>query len=345
MESIKHTPYAPLSCDKFTKIAQNQVSFGSIPITNIHNLSCPCCKVKMITAKEFRKNITDAALSGSSQLAISAIEPYERNMHNIERLCFRIIEGASMNEPSKNLQEILQDLRPDSLKALKSSQFKILAIIDDIGKGLSFDSAMKLTELTNKNRAIISADNPYSPFKRKVFISKLLGLQEEIPEKDILKKCYKQALKLDTSENDVNAFIVKYSQRTSSEIGKRLLCKSVSTIEHIKPKADNGQNKMGNYIAECAGCNNHRGDMPFEEWVKMHPQMSENLQKYIDLIIIKINNGKLDGYTYYPVDVAKTLDNETKGLVKLDISKLKIDTQNPIEKMKNNFRFRNLQAE
>lgn len=245
-------------------------------------------------------------------------------MPKVERLCFEKIKQASEKSPDKTLNQIVNSFRVKSKRHLNKNQFKILKEIDKLGKNLSGESYQKLKELTDQSRKVILDDQPGNFFKRKTFIKKILRLTEEFPEKEIGEKIYKKSSELNTSENDVNAFMVKYSQRSSSEIGQRLVSKAVSTIEHIKPQAREGENAVENYILECAGCNNSRGDTSLDEWIKTaHPEMPKNIQKHMDIIIDLINKNKIKDFVYYPAEVAKTLESESKGLIKLDLSRLK----------------------
>ena len=65
--------------------------------------------------------------------------------------------------------------------------------------------------------------------------------------------------------------------------------------------------------------------MPLDQWVMKNPQIKENMQKYMDVVIDKINKGEaMKRCRVYPIIVAETLEKESKGLIKLDTSKLKL---------------------
>ena len=82
---------------------------------------------------------------------------------------------------------------------------------------------------------------------------------------------------------------------------------------------------MSNYILECARDNNMRECMPFRDFVKNNPQFyGEHLQRYIDAIITRLNNGELKGFERYPLQISRTLRRQSKGKIRLDISNLKL---------------------
>lgn len=310
----------------FSLIKKSEISFESsrLPFYKMNDIPCPCCGRIMVPISVFSARLTEKVLSGSSKKAIRVLSKFKKNMHKTENLCFKKIKESSEKSPNKTLNQIVNGFREKSRKHLNANQFKTLKEIDELGKELSVESEQKLRELTDRSRFLILTDQPDNFFKRKTFIKKIFKLTEEFPEKEIGEKIYKKSLELNTSENDINAFMVKYSQRSSSEIGQRLVSKSVSTIEHIKPQADNGENCVKNYILECAGCNNSRNETPLDEWIKnAHPEMTKNTQKHMDIIIDLINKNKVKDFVFYPAQVAQTLETESKGLIKLDISRLK----------------------
>jgi len=304
------------------------VSFGWHFFTKLKNAPCACCNGKMVTAEEFAE-LTESILLQTSRHVVKSLEPFEKNMHAVEKECFGKIREASKTFPNRDLKEILRLLRPEHLKRLKLNQFKVLDKIDGMSNDLSIDSALKLREITTRARFIIMEDDNESPFKRKPLLAEISSLQDILPEKNIAKKIGEAMNDLPSSSNDVSAFIVKYSKRSSREIGQRLVSPSVVTVEHINPQNPleglaKGENNPKNYLLECARCNSKRGNIPLDEWVSIHcPDMIKNVQKYIDFIIDKINAKLLIGYEHYPEDVSETLDTASKGLITLDTSRLK----------------------
>ena len=297
---------------------------GKLPFYKRNGIPCPCCGKIMIPHSRFLKELTDGILSGWGKDSVKVLLKFKQYMPKIEKSCFEKIQNESKKHPEKTLNQILRSFRKKSKKNLNKNQFDVLGEISQLGRELSIESAQKINTLTHRARIIIIEDRPGNFFKRKVFINDILELIKELPEKNIIRKIYKKSQELNSSESDLDAFIVKYSQRCSSEIGQRLVSKSVSTIEHIKPKANDGENCLENYLLECAGCNNSRGDTPLDEWIKnRHPEMLRNAQKHINVVIDLINKGIIRNFDFYPTVVAQTLETESKGLIQLDLSNLK----------------------
>lgn len=297
------------------------------------------------------KKITPKA---RSKKMISELNKYEKSMHPIEHEVFTQLKRLHRNHPEKNLQELITVLRPNNVRRLKKIQNKILNDINLTAINLSKESKQKVLAVTNTVRKILE-EGP-DPFKKKTFMREIAEVTRNLPEKEIADKIYRLATSVPSSGNDVSAFIVKYSgtvpdlvdgvykefPRSSREIAQRLLSPSVGTHEHIRANTPSkkgharGESHPKNYLLQCYNCNNKRLNMPFDQWVRLHPEIIDNVQKYIDVIIDRINNNQIKNYAWYPVAVAKTLYEESKGLIKLDISKLKkapeTDTQRLLER-------------
>ncbi|MDD3436912.1 MAG: hypothetical protein PHC64_07170 [Candidatus Gastranaerophilales bacterium] len=340
---VNYIPHVSFTAKKFTPLS-------------IKDLPCPCCGKLMIPMDVVNKELTEQVLSGTSRIAVRALKQFEKYMHGVEKTCFARIEEASRKSPRKSLQEILQGLRQESLKTLEPHQMAILEQVDKTGEALSPASKRKLNSLTAEARKLIkeSSSVTYDPmtiddeaenlviFRRKIFLHKIADWVENLPEQDkaVGAEIFKAAQKLKTAKDDPDALIVKYSGvvtrkvegqyvtmlRTSYEIGQRLILPAVSTFEHVRPKSDGGSKELRNGLAECFGCNNARGGMPLEQWVKLHPEMEDNYQYYIDTIISLINSNTLhmrENLHHYPRLIAETLRSESNGRIKLNITGLK----------------------
>ena len=136
----------------------------------------------------------------------------------------------------------------------------------------------------------------------------------------------------------MSSFIIKFTQKdpktkqekTAYQLGIALVEPSVGSLEHIRPRhpqdgSEGGKDKYSNYIYASRDWNVKRKNTPLDKWVTEHPEFKENMQKYMDAVIEKINKGEaLKRCRVYPIIVAETLEKESKGLIKLDTSKLKL---------------------
>lgn len=146
-----------------------------------------------------------------SREIIKSIRHFEDTMTPIARDVFAEIKSYHKRHIDATLQETMAALRPKHLKILDAAQMGVLDNIEAMITGLSDESRQKVLKIINDARNTINAGDILQPFKRKNFIKRLIGLKEEIPEKQILTQIEQEAFKLPSSGDNVSAFIVKYS--------------------------------------------------------------------------------------------------------------------------------------
>jgi len=300
--------------------------------------------------KQMLNQIDEKFLAPTGGQIIENLSYFEDCMHPVEKECFQLIKEEVNKNPEKKLNEILQTLKPEHFEKLKVKEFQILDQIDEKGGELSEESFAKLKIITDLARKTV-VFNGEEVFKRRLVRARLLKLSDQIPEKQIAKELYKIADTFPTSGGDLDAFVVKYAERDSKEIAQRLVSTAVGTVEHIKPEILGGDSDVVNYILESAGSNNNRGDDTFfeflkdnpqmihnipegtdmgglsvQKWIKIHPEHKGNVQKHMDEVVELINKGIIKGHAEYPAAVARTIDVESKGLIKLYLSSLNSNT-------------------
>ena len=53
------------------------------------------------------------------------------------------------------------------------------------------------------------------------------------------------------------------------------------SVEHIKPKSKGGKDNISNYAMSDRLINSERGNMPLENWIKIHPDYLQNMKNYV----------------------------------------------------------------
>ncbi|MBE7709225.1 MAG: hypothetical protein E7Z93_02120 [Cyanobacteria bacterium SIG32] len=96
----------------------------------------------------------------------------------------------------------------------------------------------------------------------------------------------------------------------------------LATEEHVVAVSQNGTDRVENKIVLCRECNAFRYSKPYSQFIAYHPDMPENLQKQIDLVVEEHIKGNLpENLRFYPVKIAKTLKDSSKGKINLNIDK------------------------
>ncbi len=336
-----------LNADTFEKASSvANVSFTSVDNTTVGqavrdlgDVPCPYCGTRVINGKEI-SHLNKDNLGQASKNVINLLQPFEDRMHPVEKQVFGIIKDLSKKEPEKNIRELLDTVRPEHLEKVKNQELKILDKLKTYGNNhiKNEKEVENINNLVNEANLIIEKQDENYIFRRRRFMEKLDKITVNMEDKQTAEKIKEIAEELPKAQENVSTFIVKYTQKdpktklekTPYQIGIALVEPSVGSLEHIVPRhpQDNskgGENKYSNFIYASREWNTKRKNMPLDQWVMKNPQIKDNMQKYIDVVIDKINKGEaMKRCRVYPIIVAETLEKESKGLIKLDTSKLKL---------------------
>lgn len=276
--------------------------------------------------------------------AVAVINKYEDALPPVEKEVFSIVKNYLQKNPGKSFQEIMKALRSEHLNKLEDKQLQVLDDMGGIAKSFSEDSKQKIISLLQDTVETIVEEDPTNLFKRKDLLGTLRALELSDNEKNLM---LETARKLPTAENDVDAFIVKYSgasktagksaQRSDSEIAQRFLSRLRYSVEHLETQSfhhheindTTGMNDISNLALAHIFCNGDRGSTELEEHIKAHPEIIQNSQIQMDFIIDAINDGSLKNCDDYPGMIKQKMFDKSKGLINLDISRLKLPARAP----------------
>ena len=293
------------------------------PLRRLKDITCPYRGIKIIptdTIKGFEKNLSRCV---TAKDGVELLSNYQKYMLPVEKSIFAIFKDFVKINPEDDLQNCLQMIKTNCLTRLKLEEMEVLDDVDRLTRRLSPQTALKIRAKTTKCRQIIISSSSKDTFKRKTFLS---SLEEIIPhenEREILSNIKNKALFLPTSESSRNAFVVKYSKRSQTEIIRRIFIASTGSIEHVTPASNGGLNTIGNFLLTTASGNRYRENMPMCEYIKRHPKIPQYMQMYIDDIIREIHKGNLQGNETYPYKIKKKLYEESCGRIMISLSKYK----------------------
>lgn len=221
-------------------------------------------------------------------------------------------------------KKLEHQMQPEVLKKNADN----LAKIREFFEGSALKDNTELSQLFENTNAKIHGYPFYAKFERKSFLYELKKITKQLKDRDYAHELMNTAIGLPTSYENLSAFIVKYSGDTSDKIGYFMMRDSLVSIDHLVPKKGGGANTLRNFGLSSAGINREKSNIPFAEFVKIHPETYVNCQKHVDRLIELCNQGifdKLEIPRSYIKDFADTIykiSPPEKRLV-LDISKLK----------------------
>lgn len=293
------------------------------PLRKLKNITCPYRGIKIISSETIKSFEKGLAKSDNAQKAIQLLLPYQSNMLSVEKVIFAILKEFALLNPQDNFQNCLEMLKVKALTKLKLEEFEVLDDVDAMTKKLSPQTALLVRARTTHCRQLILSNSNQDSFKRKMFLSSLEEIIPKENEREIFNDIKNKALFLPTSESSRNAFIVKYSNRSHTEITRRLYISSTGSIEHVTPASMGGLNTIGNFLLTSASGNRYRENMPLSEYIKRHPKIPQYMQAYINDVIREIHNGNMAGNETYPYKIKKKLFEESQGKIMISLSRYK----------------------
>lgn len=287
-------------------------------------VTCLCCGKKMIDPAEVARMDAEGFFKGPSKDILGRLKEFENFMKPLEKRVFKLLTGLQKQYPEKNLPKLLDTKKHDIEAKLIDKQSKIFGKIYDYCTKKLPEAKMEELNTILENTYDEIYSRAKNTFSRKKFIGLIYKFTRDIEPKH-QKKLLELAEKLPSSQDLFEAFVVKYSRKNNREIALRLIQRSVGTIEHIKPRAEDGPDHIYNYAIECAEDNWERGCKPMIEQIQKHPDMPLNAQKQINQIIDLVNDGKSGVDAEYVKQLKEALYRSSGGVIDLDISKLKQD--------------------
>ena len=303
------------------------------PLRKLKDITCPYRGIKIIPSdmiKGFEKNL---AKCKNASDAIKLLSAYQKNMLPVEKAIFSIFKDFALLNPEDNLQNCLEMIKRNCLMKLKLEEFEVLDDVDRLTKKLSPQTALKIRAKTTKCRQIILSNKSTDSFKRKTFLASLEEIIPKENEREIFNDIKNKALFLPTSESSRNAFVVKYSKRSQTEIVRRLFIASTGSIEHVTPASRGGINTIGNFLLTSASGNRYRENMPLVEYIKRYPKIPQYMQKYMNDIIREIHAGNMEGNETYPYKIKKKLMEESEGRIMISLSAYKYTEEEAAKKV------------
>lgn len=202
--------------------------------------------------------------------------------------------------PTQNPEDYVEKISKNKNKKINKTKMiqnitrRKAEIVRQMVKVLSESSLKKDKELNDlfiTARARIYKIPIIYSFKRKSFIHELEKITNKLTNVKLAHRMIQTALRLPTSKEDVSAFIMKAVDYSSEKIGYDMLIGSVGTIEHLVPAKRGGKNTLSNYALATFNTNNERALRPFEQHLKMHPEIYISAPKQIERLIELYNDG------------------------------------------------------
>lgn len=320
------------------EIMENSVDYTLLKRTIVNKLDkpelAPQTPERLELDREISKTFFNILAKGRSNMKESAIvmdtvAHLKPLLKGKSKELFELFENYSKTYPDKTLSEIVNEVY--EYHAEKGNQFREnnLKLINE-----KFNAIKKIADSSGAN--ITDKLNDIQEEIMKMYNNDEDGIQYRIHE---IKKMYNKILKknkcgylfhdimrqikdLPPTLENIDTFIKRARENnyTDAKILFSMFCSIYSSEEKIVSLKTNGTNKIGNKIVMCNHCVKLRKNSIFNSFVQVHPEMIENTQKQMNIIMNEILAKNLDGnFRFYPLIIAHRLKETTNGTINLNI--------------------------
>jgi len=251
----------------------------------------------------------------------------------------KLLENIEDQDFVENLKlHIESDFPHYSEPGAKEIQLKMLSDVNkSVRRKLSEEDikySKSFRDLFDTSASKIKDEMIVDPFNKKTFIYDLNQLLLNLPasQRDHL---IRTAELLPTSNTSMAALIIKLSDTPAERIGLNLLYPSMGTIEHLKPRFCNGEDKLSNYALACSRDNAKRQHTKLFEYINNTPGSEFMIQNHFNSLIKIVKNGsfgKNKKIVKYIADLKNTIKEESNGMYEPDISKLNNNKKQRIQR-------------
>lgn len=198
---------------------------------------------------------------------------------------------------------------------MRVAQDKTFNQLEEHLQKLPIEQKDKAFERLNEVKQIFQTTPYYTNIKGKTPLKMVHELQKDYAPETLkldneMQPIIELAQSLPTTKNNENAFIVQMADNDDKTIAKRLISESLGTIEHVVPDSKGGANEAYNFLFVTKSRNEERGNRSINKFKKMHPDIPNYCQQYLDDVIRNCENGKIRGFEWYPFLIKDTLKNE-----------------------------------
>lgn len=295
------------------------VSFGGFPVSTggfitkrMDDVPCSCCGGRMVRNQEMDHKAREFSGIRGEKLA-DKIEEDQDFFRTPQRVVMMLAAEEARRHPDYDLARAKNACGKNLKEKTQDYCIRSLQQADEVVKAKYGEdhptSQLLNTEMEKLQHGQIS----------RLGLTEQLVQQQQTMEPEVYETVLDAAMNIPTDFSEVKKAFNE-AKGNGMGIARALLKPSMQTIEHIHPKSLGGPNATQNFVAECADCNNPRGNMSYSEWLKIHPEFPLKAQDHIEWFQQQVVDGKIDnGYDDYGVDVKKTLSKESNGIIELKV--------------------------
>ncbi|MDD3419326.1 MAG: HNH endonuclease signature motif containing protein [Candidatus Gastranaerophilales bacterium] len=320
----------PVSMPKMdTGMVADSVSFGSKKITDaqfplrlVSGLPCPYCGEMMFTVNDATKFGLQMASAKGKELQMGLIQKLGPQVFtNQKSVAFDIIRH-SKEKPELTIKEILHEMAPEAEIRLVEKQKRILFKAQDITKQLTPELMAKTDHDFEVVHSLIERPLDENGFRNKTLQSGFMNLfrkEKDPANKNVLATSIETLLTLPTSYFDKDAFIVKYSKRSSRETAEELLFPYRSSAEHLETRVSGGGTDLDNLLCVHRHCNSKRSSDELDVFAEKTPNLETHMTNHLFAVQGHLARNPNKQLTHYIPNIINRIDKQSHGVLNINL--------------------------
>lgn len=263
----------------------------------------------------------------SSSVVMREAEAFEKSINegNIEldKNVFKQLKIYAQKFPRMSISKIIQQPEIHKHNSLMGKLFMESAIEErdfhfaNILKLVPKNEVEKFKEIEKNIKGILS-QNINDEIKRNIIKNYYSNVEILKKDEKLKNKIFKEIDGIQMSFRTKESFLAFSATQKFNDnaiIGS-ILDKHVSTFDHVLPQSKGGPDSIYNGIIMCQNCNQARGTISYPKFIRIFPQMPQNIYKQLEFVTKAIEKGKLPpNYDNYPIKISSTISKITHGEV------------------------------
>ncbi len=299
-------------------------------------IPCYTCGQETITHED-KCDLFDKIKNTSSMYEIAQI--FDDNKNIIKPQYLPVIEefkSLLIKLPTANETDILSILRRNRYEQIKEELFNcasIAATTANINNYNEYNQNLINTyiEKTQNMFLDMDKDKKFDFYKYQTTMKETIGeLQDQNNSKYILTQKLIQKIKdlyglqvILFPEKEVCNKVGNPIKVISQDIFKN----SVATVKDLDVKIPNSDfntlaQQKGRKIIMCKSCKKKQKDKNLKFWYKLHPEIKQNLPKYLHKVEELTKNKEITGFEYYPYEILENVRKLTDGDLDIPLNSL-----------------------
>lgn len=277
-------------------------------LRDLRDVSCAYCGQKMLTLHQIMDySIKMSLLKGKNlYLFLHNLEPM---MKPNELAATRLIKEEIKKNPHEDLKGIFTKMFPRQVARLEAQQKKVLEEIKKTASTFPPEDKALTFQQIERGLSGISQKTDARHFKRNRYITEFYLLKDKFKDPNNFAKIASKISSMPTTHTSTAAFIVKYSRKSSYEIGMRLLSPNQVTIEHLLPRSLGGKNDLPNLVLACGHDNSTRRSQPLDVMVGLSKNLPEYFRTLKKSLAKKLPVQEFKKVNEYILGVKETIDS------------------------------------